>query len=67
MDKEPRRRFGRPIGSYAGKPIFESIQEVDRTYVFDRIACYEGDGFPLDQLKENELLVMPGLIYRQIR
>jgi hypothetical protein len=32
--------------------------------VFDRIAEYEDDEFPLDRLSENEVLVEPGLIYR---
>lgn len=52
------------IGNYMGKPIFESIEVQDNTYVFDRIAQYEDDEFPLDRLSANELLVEPGLIYR---
>ncbi len=52
------------IGSYLGKPIFESIEVQDEPYVFDRIAQYEDDEFPLDRLSENEVLVEPGLIYR---
>ena len=52
------------IGNYLGKPIFESIEVQDEPYVFDRIARYEDDGFPLDGLSENEVLVEPGLIYR---
>ncbi len=52
------------IGNYLGKPIFESIEVQDEPYVFDRIARYEDDGFPLDRLSENEVLVEPGLIYR---
>lgn len=55
---------GHAIGSYMGKPIFESIEVQDDTYVFDRIAQYEDDEFPLDRLSANELLVEPGLIYR---
>ena len=55
---------GHAIGNYLGKPIFESIEVQDDTYVFDRIAQYEDDEFPLDRLSENELLVEPGLIYR---
>lgn len=55
---------GNAIGSYLGKPIFESIEVQEDTYVFDRIASYGDDEFPLDQLNENELLVEPGLIYR---
>ena len=52
------------IGNYMGKPIFESIEVQDSTYVFDRIAQYEDDEFPLDRLSANEVLVEPGLIYR---
>jgi len=52
------------IGAYLGKPIFESIELQDEPYVFDRIAQYEDDEFPLDRLSENEVLVEPGLIYR---
>lgn len=52
------------IGQYMGKPIFESIEVQNEAYVFDRIAQYVDDGYPLDQLKQNELLVEPGLIYR---
>jgi len=55
---------GHAIGNYLGKPIFESIEVQEDTYVFDRIACYGDDEFPLDQLSENEVLVEPGLIYR---
>ena len=55
---------GNAIGNYLGKPIFESIEVQDDTYVFDRIAQYEDDEFPLDRLSANELLVEPGLIYR---
>lgn len=52
------------IGNYMGKPIFECIEVQDDVYVFDRIARYGDDEFPLDQLAANELLVEPGLIYR---
>ncbi|MDT8387990.1 MAG: hypothetical protein RQ736_10775 [Thiogranum sp.] len=55
---------GQKIGNYMGKPIFESIELREDTYVFDRIAQYEDDEFPLDRLSENELLIEPGLIYR---
>ena len=57
-------RNGNAIGNYLGKPIFESIEVQDEPYVFDRIAQYEDDEFPLDRLNENEVLVEPGLIYR---
>ena len=57
-------RNGNAIGNYLGRPIFESIEVQDEPYVFDRIAQYEDDEFPLDRLSENEVLVEPGLIYR---
>ncbi|HFD78801.1 MAG TPA: hypothetical protein ENK05_00225 [Gammaproteobacteria bacterium] len=55
---------GHTIGNYLGKPIFESIELREEDYVFDRIARYEDDEFPLDRLSEDEVLVEPGLIYR---
>jgi len=55
---------GHAIGNYLGKPIFESIEVQDDTYIFDRIATYVDDEFALDRLSENEVLVEPGLIYR---
>jgi hypothetical protein len=55
---------GQAIGNYLGRPIFESIEVQDESYVFDRIAEYEDDEFPLDRLSADELLVEPGLIYR---
>jgi len=36
----------------------------DREYVFDRIAECDAEGCSLDQLKKNEVLIRPGLIYR---
>lgn len=58
---------GPRIGSYMGHPIFQSISNPDGTFIFDRIAQSEDDGYPLDQLRENELLLNPGLIYRRQR
>ena len=58
-------RYGRAIGSHLGKPIYESFQEQDTKYVFDRLAKCDTEGCPLDQVKENELLVNPGLIYKK--
>jgi hypothetical protein len=55
---------GHTIGDYLGRPIFESIEVQDDTYVFDRIAQYVDDEFPLDRLSANEVLIEPGLIYR---
>ena len=55
----------RAIGSHLGKPIYETIQEEETQYTFDRIAKCDEEGCPLDQVKKNELLVKPGLIYKK--
>jgi len=59
------RRYGPSIGSHLGKPIYEFIQEQDTRYVFDRLAQCDTEGCPLDQVKKNELLLNPGLIYKK--
>jgi hypothetical protein len=62
--KRNYKQFGPRIGNYMGKPIYESFENQDGTYVFDRIANYADDGYPLDQLLEDECLFEPGLIYK---
>ena len=57
--------YGRKIGSHLGKPIYESIARNGYKYVYDRLAECDSDGCPLDQLKQNEVMFNPGLIYRQ--
>ncbi|NNG11804.1 MAG: hypothetical protein HKM88_00990 [Halobacteria archaeon] len=52
------------IGDYMGQPIYQTIESHKGTYVFDRIAENVDGEFPLEQLKKNELLIRPGLIYR---
>ncbi|HKK14830.1 MAG TPA: hypothetical protein VKA14_09235 [Gammaproteobacteria bacterium] len=59
--------YGPRIGSYMGKPIFESFRNQQGTFVFDRIAWSDDEGYPLEQLGKNEVLFQPGLIYRQTR
>lgn len=59
------QRFGRAIGSYLGKTIYESFKDQGVTYIFDRKAQCDDEGCPLDQVKPGELLVRPGLIYKQ--
>jgi len=56
--------FGKPIGTHLGKPIFSTIESDNGKFVFDRLAECDRDGCPLDQLKKNELMFHPGLIYR---
>ena len=57
--------YGARIGSYLGKPIFESIKNTEGEYLFDRIARCVDNEYPLDQLDRNEVLLEPGLIYKQ--
>ena len=59
-----KREYGPTIGTHLGKPIYQTITQHDRKYVFDRIAQCDRDGCPLDQLNKDELLFVPGLIYR---
>ena len=60
------RQLGPKVGDYMGKPIFKTVENQNGTYVFDRIANCDAEGCPLDQLSHNELLLEPGLIYKQI-
>ena len=60
-----KRAFGPAIGSHLGKPIYKTITQQDKTYIFDRLAKCDRDGCPLDQLNKNELLFNPGLIYKE--
>ncbi len=60
-----RRKYGAVIGSHLGKEIFETVEENSHKYIFDRIAVGDDDGYPLNQLKKDEVLFGTGLIYRQ--
>ena len=55
---------GNQIGNYLGHPIAEKIDTRNGTYVFDRIAEHIDGEYPLSQLRKDELLIRPGLIYR---
>ena len=58
--------YGRTVGSHLGKPIYEACQAEDGAqYKFDRLAECDGDGCPLGQLAKNEVMIQPGLIYKQ--
>ena len=59
------RRFGNPIGSHLGKPIYDFVIQSGKKYVFDRLAECDTEGCPLDQLQKGELLFTPGLIYKK--
>ena len=56
---------GPVVGTHMGRPIFESLEEQDNIYIFDRLAHCDADECSLDELKDNEIFVQPGLIYRQ--
>ncbi len=56
---------GSHVGNYMGQPILQTIESASGIYVFDRIAESVDGEFPLDQLNKDELLIRPGLIYRQ--
>ncbi|MDH5570556.1 MAG: hypothetical protein OEY89_02250 [Gammaproteobacteria bacterium] len=57
--------YGRTIGSHLGKPIYESFETDGTKYVYDRLAECDTEGCPLNQLNKDELLINPGIIYRQ--
>lgn len=59
--------YSRTIGTLLGKPIYESFQrqEDDTQFVFDRLARCDSEGCPLDQVKQDEILLAPGLIYKK--
>jgi len=61
------KKYGKCIGSYLGKPIYETIDDQQEQYTFDRIAKTDpyNDGFPLNSLGRDEVLFNPGLIYKK--
>ena len=59
------KNYGAVIGSHLGKNIFQTLEEDNHKYIFDRLAEGDDDGYPLNQLKKDEVLFEPGLIYRQ--
>jgi hypothetical protein len=59
------RNYGPAIGSHLGKTIYQFIKEQGKQYNFDRLAKCDDEGCPLDQVKKGEILVAPGLIYKQ--
>lgn len=60
-----KQTIRRTIGSHLGRPIYETFQDQGTTYIFDRLAQCDEEGCPLDQVKRDELLLNPGLIYRK--
>ncbi|VAW73449.1 hypothetical protein MNBD_GAMMA12-3369 [hydrothermal vent metagenome] len=70
MSKQTKK-YGNRIGSYLGKPIYDTINETiddqQQQYTFVRVAKTElyDDGFPLNLLQRDEILFSPGLIYKK--
>ena len=58
--------YGPTVGTYLGKPIFQTIESEGVKYNFIRMAECENDGCPLQQLAANEVMFNPGLIYTKI-
>ena len=57
-------KYGPAIGTHLGKPIFSTIESEDGKFTFDRLAECDRDGCPLNQLRKDELMFNPGLIYK---
>jgi len=62
---DDKRSYGPAIGYHLGRPIFQFIEEQNTRYRFDRLAQGDDEGWPLDQVKKDELLLKPGLIYKK--
>ena len=55
--------YGPTVGSHLGKPIYQTIESDGIKYIFERMAEWDSDGCPLQQLAANEVMFNPGLIY----
>lgn len=60
-----KRDYGPAIGSHLGKTIYKFFLEDNIKYIFDRLAQCDTEGCPLDQVRRDELLLAPGLIYKK--
>ena len=59
-------RSGPTLGTFLGRPIFKELEDTTGKYIFDRIGRCDEDGCSLHQLRDNEILVGPALIYRRV-
>jgi hypothetical protein len=59
-----KTKYGPAIGTHLGKPIFSTIESDAGKFKFDRLAECDREGCPLDQLRKDELMFNPGLIYK---
>lgn len=53
------------IGTYRDRPILEWREWDGIRYRYDRPAMEDADGVRLAQLRTDEVLVAPGLVYRR--
>jgi len=60
------RAYGPRIGSHLGKPIYQTIESEGEKYEYIRLAECDDEGCPLAQLQQNEMMLVPGLIYRKV-
>ena len=58
--------YGPTVGTYLGKPIFQTIESESVKYNFERMAECDSEGCPLQQLAANEIMFPPGLIYKKV-
>ena len=57
---------GPSIGTYLDRDIPEWFDKAGERFIYDRIAVNDTDGAtPLAQLRPDEFVVAPGLIYRR--
>lgn len=63
----PKFDYSHIVGMLLGKPIYESFkrQDDDSRYIFDRVAQCDSEGCPLWQIRQDEILLEPGLIYKK--
>lgn len=69
MEIDPALRVtaeGPSIGTYRDRPIPEWMNKAGERFNYDRIAIEDEDGgCPLSQMRPDEFMVAPGLIYRR--
>lgn len=58
---------GPSIGTYQGRDIPDWLDKAGQRFAYDRPAMQDRDGTtPLAQLRPDEFVVAPGLIYRRV-
>jgi hypothetical protein len=58
---------GPSIGTYRGRDIPDWLDKAGQRFAYDRPAMQDRDGTtPLAQLRPDEFVIAPGLIYRRV-